>query len=119
MLQVVPNGGRKEGVPVTPGELGAAVRAAVVAGADDVHLHPRDGSGAESMEPLAVAAAVTAVRTAAPGIPVGGTTAAWVEPDPSVRAALVHSWTVLPDHASVNFHEEGAELVAEALLECG
>ena len=119
MLQVVPNGGRKEGVPVTPAEVAAAVRAAVVAGADDVHLHPRDGSGAETMDPEAVAAVVSAVRTAAPGIPVGVTTAAWVEPDPAVRAKLIRTWTVLPDHASVNFHEEGAELVAEALLEHG
>jgi uncharacterized protein (DUF849 family) len=71
------------------------------------------------MDPAAVAAVVAAIRTAAPGIPVGVTTAAWVEPDPAIRAELVQRWTVLPDHASVNFHEDGAELVAEALLECG
>jgi uncharacterized protein (DUF849 family) len=119
MVQVCPNGGRAVGVPVTPADLAVAVRDAVAAGAADVHLHPRDGSGAETMEPAAVAAAVAAVRAAVPGVPVGVTTAAWVEADPERRAALIRSWSVLPDHASVNFHEDGAELVATALLERG
>jgi uncharacterized protein (DUF849 family) len=47
------------------------------------------------------------------------TTGAWAEPDPARRAALVRSWTVLPDHASVNWHEDGAAEVAEALLSRG
>lgn len=46
------------------------------------------------------AAALTAVRGAVPGIPVGVTTGAWTTPDPEHRAALVRGWTVLPDHAS-------------------
>ncbi|HEX2314682.1 MAG TPA: 3-keto-5-aminohexanoate cleavage protein, partial [Thermomonospora sp.] len=85
----------------------------------DAHLHPRDATGVESLEPEPVARAVAAVRAAAPGVPVGVTTAAWAEPDPYRRAALVRSWTVLPDHASVNWHEEGAAMVAESLLERG
>ncbi|MCR3728722.1 uncharacterized protein (DUF849 family) [Streptomyces umbrinus] len=47
------------------------------------------------------------------------TTGAWAEPDPAARVARVHEWTVLPDHASVNWHEPGAEQVAAALLERG
>ncbi|MCZ4611764.1 3-keto-5-aminohexanoate cleavage protein, partial [Streptomyces sp. Lzd4kr] len=31
----------------------------------------------------------------------------------------VRSWTVLPDHASVNWHEAGAEELAAALIERG
>jgi uncharacterized protein (DUF849 family) len=123
MLQVCPNGARTRAdgdhIPLTPRELATAVRDAVAAGARDAHLHPRDDTGAQTMEPDPVAHALTAVRTAAPGIPVGVTTAAWVEPDPHRRAALVRAWTVLPDHASVNWHEEGADLVATALLERG
>ncbi|WP_103939138.1 3-keto-5-aminohexanoate cleavage protein [Thermomonospora echinospora] len=123
MLQVCPNGARTkaddDGIPVTSGELAVAVRNAVAAGARDAHLHPRDDAGAETLEPGPVTRAVTAVRAAAPGIPVGVTTAAWAEPDPHRRAALVRSWPVPPDHASVNWHEEGAELVAQALLERG
>ncbi|GLW62929.1 hypothetical protein Arub01_11730 [Actinomadura rubrobrunea] len=123
MLQVCPNGPRTRAdcahLPVAPHELAAAVRDAVIAGAEDVHLHPKDASGADSLEPDAVAEAVAAVRAAVPGIRVGVTTGAWAAPDPRDRAELVRSWKVLPDHASVNWHEEGAELVADALLDLG
>ncbi|MEV0618870.1 3-keto-5-aminohexanoate cleavage protein [Nonomuraea sp. NPDC050404] len=126
MLQVCPNGARDPGacrglpiLPVLPGELAAAVRQAVAAGASDVHLHPKTPQGADTLDPEHVAAAVTAVREAVPGVPVGVTTGAWAMPDPRRRAELIRSWPVLPDHASVNWHEEGAEAVAEALLERG
>ncbi|WP_433478197.1 3-keto-5-aminohexanoate cleavage protein [Spirillospora sp. CA-142024] len=119
MLQVCPNGSRAEGVPTSPDEIAAAVRAAVDVGAEDAHLHPKDDAGADTLEAFHVAETVTAVRVATPSIRVGVTTGAWTEPDPVERAALIRSWTVLPDHASVNFHEEGAELVAEALFERG
>jgi uncharacterized protein (DUF849 family) len=65
-----------------------------------------------------VAAVLTALRNAV-AVPVGVTTGAWAEPDPARRAERVRSWTVLPDHASVNWHEPGAEEVAAALLERG
>ncbi|WP_435134237.1 3-keto-5-aminohexanoate cleavage protein [Actinacidiphila sp. bgisy144] len=123
MLQVCLNGGRGQGagaaVPVTAWELGDAAAQAVRAGARAVHVHPRDGKGEETMAAVSVDAAVAAVRASAPGVPIGVTTGAWTEPDPRRRAALVRSWSVLPDHASVNWHEEGAEIVAEALLEVG
>ncbi|TDD66069.1 hypothetical protein E1293_39590 [Actinomadura darangshiensis] len=119
MLQVCPNGSRTEGVPTSPDEIAAAVRAAADVGAEDAHLHPRDDAGADTLDAFHVAETVTAVRAATPSIHVGVTTGAWTAPDPVERAALVRSWTVLPDHASVNFHEEGAELVAEALFERG
>jgi len=119
MLQVCPNGPREKAVPLSPAEVAAAVREAVIAGAEDVHLHPKDEDGADTLDPRHVAAAIRAVREAAPGIEVGVTTGAWAEPDPRKRAALVQSWKVLPDHASVNWHEDGAELVADALLDHG
>ena len=47
------NGGRGRdehpAVPVTPAELAAEAAAAVSAGAEAVHLHPRSGGGAESL----------------------------------------------------------------------
>jgi uncharacterized protein (DUF849 family) len=52
-------------------------------------------------------------------VPVGVTTGAWAEPDPAARTARIREWTVLPDHASVNWHEEGAEDIAAALIERG
>lgn len=123
MLQVCVNGAREHCahavLPRTPPELARAVRDAVAAGAQEVHLHPKNGGGEDTLESGSVAAAVTAVRAAAPGVPVGVTTGAWATPDPAERAARVRSWTVLPDHASVNWHEDGAETVATALWERG
>ncbi|PWI40958.1 3-keto-5-aminohexanoate cleavage protein [Streptomyces sp. ICBB 8177] len=124
MLQVCLNGARTRGdlrrLPVSADELAAQAARAVAAGARDVHLHPKDEDGADSLQPRDVARAVEAVRRAVPeGVPVGVTTGAWAVPQPQERAALVRSWTVLPDHASVNWHEDGAEPVARALLERG
>ncbi|GAA4229743.1 3-keto-5-aminohexanoate cleavage protein [Actinomadura meridiana] len=119
MLQVCPNGRRTEGVPVSPEEIAAEVRAAVDVGAQDAHLHPRDVEGADTVDPLHVAAVVDAVRASTPSIQIGVTTGEWTVPEPLERAARIRAWTTLPDHASVNFHEDGAELVAEALFERG
>ncbi|MCX0242066.1 3-keto-5-aminohexanoate cleavage protein [Streptomyces drozdowiczii] len=123
MLQVCINGARSRAesprLPVTAAELAVAAHEAVAAGAEDIHLHPKDRDGQDTLEAAAVAAAVSAVRAAAPGVPVGVTTGAWAVPDPHLRAAHVRSWTVLPDHASVNWHEDGAAEVAAALLERG
>ncbi|MGK5640357.1 3-keto-5-aminohexanoate cleavage protein [Streptomyces sp. URMC 126] len=124
MLQVCLNGVRDRGecrsLPVTAEELAAEARRAVSAGAEDVHLHPKDAGGRDSLAPELVAAAVTAVRAAVPkDVRVGVTTGAWAVPDPQCRARLIRSWSVLPDHASVNWHEEGAEAVAGVLLDLG
>ncbi|MEU5881556.1 3-keto-5-aminohexanoate cleavage protein [Spirillospora sp. NPDC047279] len=119
MIQVCPNGPLGHSVPLTPDDLAASVREAVAAGAQDVHLHPKDPAGNDSVAPEHVAAALTTVRAAAPGVPVGVTTREEACPDPRRRAELVTSWSVLPDHASVNWHEEGADLVADALLAHG
>lgn len=123
ILQLCPNGARTRAehprLPVSPAELAGAAREAVGAGAGDIHLHPKDRDGTDTLAAPRVAAALMAVRAAVPGIPVGVTTGAWATPDPEERAALVRGWTVLPDHASVNWHEDGADLVADALLERG
>lgn len=84
-----------------------------------VHVHPRDASGVESLRPEVIADALAAIRAARPGLPVGVSTGAWIEPDPAARVAAVRSWSVLPDFASVNAHEAGAEAVAAALHERG
>ncbi|THA60026.1 hypothetical protein E6P78_27965 [Streptomyces sp. A0958] len=123
MLQVCLNGARSRAecsrLPVTPDELAAAAREAVAAGADDIHLHPKDRHSQDTLDGVAVAAAVHAVRDAVPGIPVGVTTGAWATADPQARAAQIRAWTLLPDHASVNWHEDGAAQVAAALLDRG
>ena len=109
-------------VPQTPGELAADASAAVVAGAGAVHLHPRDASGAETLDADAVLAAVAAVRAAVPATPVGVTTGLWAAAgDPARRMTLVSQWTgsVIPDFASVNVSEPGADDLARLLDELG
>lgn len=124
MLQVCLNGARSRAecgaLPVAAEELAAQAERAVAAGAEDVHLHPKDAEGRDSLEPELVGEAVTAVRAAVPKhVQVGVTTGAWAVPDPQLRADLIRSWSVLPDHASVNWHETGAEVVAGVLLDLG
>lgn len=122
MIQVCLNGRRgpdeSAAVPLSPDALADSAARAVAAGAADVHVHPRTPCGDDTLSPRAVAAVLTALRNAV-AVPVGVTTGAWAEPDPAGRAERVRSWTVLPDHASVNWHEPGAEEVAAALLERG
>jgi len=107
------------GLPVSPEQLAAAASAAHGAGAMAVHLHPKTPDGVDSLEPETVAAAVSAVRQAVPGLPLGVTTGFWALPDPQRRLRTVEAWTVLPDFASVNWHEPGAEELAQLLLSRG
>jgi uncharacterized protein (DUF849 family) len=103
-------------LPVTAAELGLDAARVVAAGADALHVHAKDATGRDTLDPTAVAEAVTAIRGAAPGVPVGVTTGAWIDPEPAARVASIQAWPVLPDFASVNWHETGAEAVAAALL---
>lgn len=123
LIQACPNGPRRPGahpaLPFTPEAVARDVALVVAAGARDVHLHPKDDAGPDSLAAPDVEAAVSAARRAAPGVPVGVTTGAWALPDPAQRVEAVRSWTVLPDHASLNWHEDGADDVAAALLDRG
>jgi uncharacterized protein (DUF849 family) len=98
--------------------LGQAARAAAAASASGVHVHVRDDRGAETLGGGFVAATIEAIRAQA-DVPVGVSTGAWMEPDPGARLRTVLAWEVLPDFASVNFHEDGAATLAKALLERG
>ncbi|MET7691207.1 3-keto-5-aminohexanoate cleavage protein [Streptomyces sp. NPDC005483] len=122
MVQVCLNGprGAADGtaVPLTPESMARAAAEAVAAGATDIHVHPKTPCGQDSLSPRVVAATLDAIR-ARVSVPVGVTTGAWAEPDPAVRLARVRAWTVLPDHASVNWHEPGAESLAVALIDLG
>ena len=117
------NGGRRraehEAVPLTAHELAQDAAAAVAAGAAALHVHPRGADGAETLDAANCGTAITAIRAACPGVPVGLSTGAWMAPDPGVRAGLIESWTVLPDYASVNFSEAGAAGVCAVLLRRG
>ncbi|MGJ7906413.1 3-keto-5-aminohexanoate cleavage protein [Actinopolyspora sp. H202] len=123
MLQVCLNGARgireHHHLPVQPPDLAAAAAHSVAAGAEDIHVHPKTHDGADSLDATTVAAAVNAVRAAAPGIAVGIPTTAWTTPDTPSRLDAIASWTVLPDHASVDWHDPDAERIAHALLKRG
>jgi uncharacterized protein (DUF849 family) len=106
-------------LPVTPVAIAAEAAAAVAAGADALHIHAKDSSGRDTLEADTVAAALEAVRAAVPGVAVGLTTGAWAAPGPGERIVLVRAWPVLPDFASVNWHEPGSADLAEALLDMG
>ncbi|WP_030187676.1 3-keto-5-aminohexanoate cleavage protein [Streptomyces violaceorubidus] len=124
MVQLCVNGARGSAdgavVPLSPEAVADSVAAAVAAGATDVHVHPKTPCGRDTLSPRVLAVTLEAIRARGPAsVPVGVTTGAWAEPDPASRAARIRSWTVLPDHASVNWHEPGAEETAAALIERG
>jgi uncharacterized protein (DUF849 family) len=108
-------------VPITPDELAVAARAAVDAGADAIHMHPRDVTGSESLDADDIGAAVRSVRAACPGVPVGVSTGLWITAnDPARRRASIARWSELdaserPDFASVNLNEPGFAAVADTL----
>lgn len=123
MLKACVNGPRTpaehDRLPISADDIAADVVRVVAAGADAVHVHVKDETGADTLHGAALADVLHAVRAAAPGTQVGVTTGAWADPDPHERLARIAAWTVMPDFASVNWHEDGAEQVAELLLERG
>jgi uncharacterized protein (DUF849 family) len=115
------NGARSQaehpGVPQSPAELAADAVAVRRAGAFAVHVHPRDRRGAQTMDARACDAAVSAIRAAVPGMPIGLSTSEVIQADPFARAAAVRSWGQRPDFVSVNLSELGwAGIAVEAGL---
>lgn len=121
MIQAALNGDRRcdehPGIPCTAEELAQDAAACVAAGAAELHLHPRDANGIETLDALTVYRTVQQVKTAA-NVPVGVSTGAWIEPDLEKRIALIRTWYG-PDYASVNCSEEGAIDVMYALISAG
>jgi len=125
LIQACLNGGTTRAahpaVPLTPAELAAEARAAKLAGAQALHLHPRDATGAQTLVPDDVLAAVAAVR-AATGLPTGVTTGIWtVDGDVGRRTGLVVGWSGpdAPDFASINMNEPGTDALADLLTGLG
>jgi uncharacterized protein (DUF849 family) len=106
-------------VPVTPAEVAREASRAVEQGALAVHVHARGPDGLETLDSASCGATLRAVREACPGVPVGLTTGAWIEPDPVHRVVLVHRWEERPDFASANFSEEGTDELCATLLDLG
>jgi uncharacterized protein (DUF849 family) len=121
LLQAALNGpfgkDRHPRLPMSEQELARDGAACVAAGAQAIHLHPRDAAGAERLDARVVDATVAAVRDAC-GVPVGVSTGAWIEPDLGRRLELVAGWSA-PDYASVNLSEDGAAQMMRTLLDAG
>ena len=119
MLQACLNGGRARsdvpGVPLTPSDLAADALAVKAAGADMLHVHPRNRFGMETLAPDDVAAALTAIRAAVPRMPVGIGTGHWIAPGGEARHAHMQAWQVKPDYVSVNLNEPDAAQVITML----
>jgi uncharacterized protein (DUF849 family) len=123
------NGSRSAGdhpaVPVTCEAIAADAAAVRDAGAFAVHVHPRDGDGRQTLAAGWCEATVAAIRRVAPGVAVGFSTSAGIDPDPFARAAALGSWQLRPDFVSVNVSELGwagivrAALHAEIAVEVG
>jgi uncharacterized protein (DUF849 family) len=123
LIEAALNGGRTRAehpaIPCTPQELASAAKESVAAGAGAIHFHVRDREARETVNADDVAAAVTAVRAAIPGVAFGVSTGAWILPDPKARHEAVARWKVFPDFAGVNFKEDGAKPLAELMLSRG
>jgi uncharacterized protein (DUF849 family) len=124
IIQACLNGARAPGehpaLPLSAEELARDAAACVAAGARSLHVHPRDGAGAESLEPAVVEAAIAAIRRATRGVELTVSTGLWMTGgDPEARAALVRAWTVLPDACSVNVSEPGWRELIRLLAERG
>jgi uncharacterized protein (DUF849 family) len=124
VLQVTPNGpwGKDvhPGLPVSLEEVENDLEACFRAGATGVHLHPRDESGAETLQPAVVNETCRRVREVAAGvgahIEIGLTTGEWIEPRLRSRIAMIREWEGV-DCATVNLSEHGFEEVMTAMLD--
>lgn len=115
------NGDRRPGahpaLPVSVDQLVADAHAVVAAGANEIHVHPRDPSGAESLAPQVVAPLMERLRDEGPRVPVSLTTSLSAESDPWRRYDLVQRWasSALPDTVTLNLHEAGSVDLAHLL----
>ncbi|QIB32737.1 3-keto-5-aminohexanoate cleavage protein [Ancylobacter pratisalsi] len=115
MLQACLNGSRmRDFHPHTPlkvTDLAADAAAVIAAGANELHIHPRDTDGAETLDPDVVAATLEAIRARAPGTPIGLSTHSRIAAG-AERLDAMARWTVLPDYVSVNLIEpEAPEII--------
>jgi uncharacterized protein (DUF849 family) len=121
LLEVALNGHRTAAdhpaVPRTPDEIAHEGEASVDAGGQVLHIHAYRDHGHETLEAEPCAAMLRAVRRVCPGVPISMTTAAYLEPDPERRLALIAAWTELPELVTANQGEEGIVELCEHLLE--
>ncbi|MDQ6898847.1 MAG: 3-keto-5-aminohexanoate cleavage protein [Candidatus Dormibacteraeota bacterium] len=106
-------------MPLTPDAIARDSRECQQAGCFAVHVHPRDSQGQETLLADACEAVVRTVRASCPGLLLGFSSRAGIEPDWERRLDLIRSWRVHPDFISVNFWEPRPLDLSRALSELG
>ena len=106
-------------LPLTPDAMAQDAAACLAAGAAELHLHPRNPDGRETLDAGTMDATMLALRQACPGALIGVSTGAWIEGDERRTLAAIEGWRELPDYASVNLGEPGAPAVMERLRQRG
>jgi len=123
IVQACINGARASdfhpALPLSADTMASDGAACVAAGAAELHLHPRNLDGRESLTPATMDATMHAMRRACPGTLIGVSTGAWIEGDERRTLACIGGWTELPDYASVNLEEPDAPAVMERLRQRG
>jgi len=119
-LQAALNGDRiHPAAPRNPTAIAEAARAAVDAGAQSVHVHAIDDAGRETLDGIACARVLRAVRALCPGTPISLTTSAAIVGDPAERLSVVEAWEDMPDLVTANQGEPGIVELCEMLLARG
>ena len=94
IIQACINGSRTRDfhplLPLTMEAIARDAAATVAAGAAELHIHPHDVDGRESL--LAVEETIDAVRRACPGTLVGVSTGAWIEGDARRTREAIRRW---------------------------
>lgn len=106
-------------LPIALDDLVREATECVIAGASEIHLHVHDRAGNESLQPEAVDETVRALRQALPGTLFGISSGEWIEGNYTRTVDCIRRWNALPDYASVNLSEPGANEVCSALLSRG
>ncbi|MAS03829.1 MAG: 3-keto-5-aminohexanoate cleavage enzyme [Ahrensia sp.] len=104
-------------LPLTPEAMAQDAVRCISAGAAELHVHPRDAAGRESL--FAVDETVAALRSACPGTLIGVSTGDWIEKDQDRTLSAIEGWAEPPDYASVNLVEKDAPSTMDALLRRG
>lgn len=121
IVQACLNGARRPGyhprLPLTLAAMNRDAQACVAAGATELHIHPRDAEGRESLG--AVNALMHALRPTCPGTLIGVSTGDWIEGNVAETRTCIEGWRHLPDYASVNLSEADAPAVMALLTAKG
>jgi uncharacterized protein (DUF849 family) len=119
-LQAALNGDRiHPAVPRTPAAIAEAAHAAVDAGAQSVHVHAFDDAGRETLDGVACARVLRAIRALCPETSISLTTSAAIVADQKERLRIVEAWEEMPDLVTANQGEPGIVELCDLLLSRG